>query len=80
MRYIRLDENNLVVSVRNGPSIVEGEIESDIGDLGQIRQPDGTFITPEPSSAELQPSMDEIQTQILLNTEYLVIISEISTT
>jgi len=48
MRFIRLDENNMVVSVRVGEEIVEGEIQSDTGECGQIMQPDGTFVTPEP--------------------------------
>ena len=46
-RYIRLDENNRVVSIRYGSEIVDGEIESNVGELGQIKQGD-TFVTPEP--------------------------------
>lgn len=44
MRFITLNENNKIVAERHGPSIVVGEIQSDIGELGQIMQPDGTFI------------------------------------
>ncbi|UWG96771.1 hypothetical protein LPY66_18120 [Dehalobacter sp. DCM] len=48
MRYIILDSANKVIATREGPSIAEGEIQSDIGELGQVMQSDGTFITPEP--------------------------------
>lgn len=47
-RYIRIDENNKITQVRTGETIVEGEIQSDTGECGDIMQPDGTFITPEP--------------------------------
>lgn len=78
MRFITLDENNKVISIRFGKSIVDGEIQSDTGEIGQVRQPDGTFITPEPELVEPEPALDEIAAQTLLNTEYLVILSEIS--
>lgn len=63
MRYIRLDENNKVSATREGQSIVEGEIESETGEIGQIMQPDGSFIDdptpiippiPQPTNAEIQ--------------------------
>lgn len=46
MRYIRLNEENKIISIREGASIVEGEIQSNIGELGQIMQSDGTFTEP----------------------------------
>jgi len=46
-RFIRLNANNIVVSVRYGVEIVEGDIQSDTGECGQIKMPDGSFITPE---------------------------------
>lgn len=58
-RYIKLDSNNKVISIRYGQSIVEGEIQSDIGELGQIRQSDGTFITPEPTSVTPEPTLED---------------------
>lgn len=79
MRFITLDENNKVKRIREADEIVDGEIQSDTGELGQIMQPDGTFITPEPESVEPVPTLEEMQMQTLLNTEYLVIISEITT-
>lgn len=51
-RFIILDSNNKVVAVRNGLSIVTGEIESYDAEIGQIMQVDGTFITPEPVPTE----------------------------
>jgi hypothetical protein len=59
MRFICLDENNKVVSIRFGDEIVEGEIQSDTGELGQIMQPDGTFITPEPEPVEPVPTLED---------------------
>lgn len=44
MRFIILDGENRIIRTRNGSSIVDGEIQSDTGELGQIMQPDGTFI------------------------------------
>lgn len=58
-RYIILDSNNKVIAIRTGPSIVEGEIQSYIGEIGQIMQADGTFIddpTPPPTP---QPTLEE---------------------
>lgn len=57
-RYITLD-NKKVVNVRFGSDIVPSEIQSDIGELGQIMQPDGTFITPEPLPVEPQETLEE---------------------
>ncbi len=48
-RFICLDEDAKVISVRLGAEILEGEIESTTGECGQIRQTDGIFITPEPA-------------------------------
>lgn len=61
MRYITLDTNNKVISVRNGPSIAAGEIQSDTGELGQVRQPDGTFTTPVPPTTPepTEPTLED---------------------
>lgn len=67
MRFITLDENNKVTGIRLGASIVQGEIQSDTGEIGQIMQPDGTFITPEPMPVEptpYQPANSEIAQMI----------------
>lgn len=42
-RYIRFNEDNLIISVRWGSEIVDGEIESEHGEIGQ-RLVDGEFI------------------------------------
>ena len=63
MRFIRLDENNRVISVRIGAEIVEGEIQSDIGECGQIMQADGTFVTPEPPKPQ-ETQLDRIETTL----------------
>lgn len=75
-RYIVLDENDIVLYVRYGTSIVEGEVESALGEAGQQKQADGTFV--DLSQPQKQPSLEEMQAQILLNTEYLVVMSEIN--
>lgn len=75
MRFIRLDENNKILSIRIGQEIVEGEIQSDIGELGQIRQEDGTFITPEtevvtphyqPTNAEIAQMISDLQADLII--------------
>ncbi len=69
-RYIRLDENNRVISIRYGSEIVEGEIESDIGELGQIMQPDGTFVNPEPEpTRESNPVIERLDLLIQMQLE-----------
>ena len=64
MRFIRIDVNNMVVSTRVGEEIVDGEVESKLGECGQIMQPDGTFVTPEqpepgPTIAEQMQALRE---------------------
>jgi len=45
-RYITL-RNNIVMAVRYGPAIAAGEIESVLGEIGQVYDPIGkTFSTP----------------------------------
>ena len=81
MRVIRV-VNGIVTDVKYplvNYELQEKEIFSGIGEVGQIMQSDGTFITPESVPLEPLPTLEEMQTQTLLNTEYLVIISEIST-
>jgi hypothetical protein len=46
MRFITLDVNNTVTSIRDADKIVSGEIQSEVGELGQIMKSDGSFITP----------------------------------
>lgn len=79
MRFIRLNEDNKVIAIREGRSIVDGEIESDTGELGQIMQPDGTFITPEPEPIEpvpYQPTNSEIA-QMISDLQADLIIAEV---
>ncbi len=64
MKFIKLDENNKVIGTREGLSIVEGEIQSNTGEVGQIMQPDGTFVTPDPSPQPYSPTNAEIAQMI----------------
>jgi len=52
MRFITL-KNNKVIATRQGKSIVKGEIQSDIGKLGQVMNKDGTFSDYIPTEEEL---------------------------
>lgn len=62
MRFITLDESSKVISVRNGFSALGREIESEVGEVGQIMQEDGSFITPEPSEPQVpEPTMRELK-------------------
>jgi len=73
-RYIKLDSNNKVIAVRYGPSIVEGEIQSDTGEIGQIMQPDGTFID---DPTPLPPPQPTIEEQIYAENLYQTALLEI---
>lgn len=69
-RYIRLNSTNKVIGIRYGSEIVEGEIESDIGELGQIMQPDGTFVNPEPEpTKESNPVIERLDLLIQMQLE-----------
>jgi hypothetical protein len=59
MRFIKLDDENRIIAIRLGKTIVDGEIQSDIGNIGQIMQQDGTFITPEPEITESQTTLED---------------------
>lgn len=74
MRFIRLDKNNKVVSVRIGNERLDGEIQSDIGKLGQFMQEDGTFIDAPVEPIKPQTTIEE---QILAETQYQTALLEI---
>lgn len=62
MRVITLDTNKAVISVKNvGDNYIlqENEMETDLGNIGQIQQPDGTFVTPTPVETTLQPTLED---------------------
>ena len=58
-RFITLNDNNAIIIIREGNVKGENEIESDNGQMGQIMQPDGTFIDTEPEPSEPQKSIEE---------------------
>ena len=58
-RYITLDDNNKVIGVRWGATILEGELEIEGGALGQIMQPDGTFVNDPAPQPEPLPTLQE---------------------
>lgn len=67
MRVITLDSNKTVISVKNvGDSYVlqAEDIISDIGDIGQVQQADGSFITPPPPVPTLSDVQQAKLTQI----------------
>lgn len=59
IRFITLDDEQRVISIRHGSEAVGNEIPSEEGELGQIRQPDGTFLTPEEEAIEQQLTIEE---------------------
>lgn len=72
-RYIILDDNNIVISVREGTEIVENEIESTLGELGQKRLEDGNFISlpiePQPhipSNTEIAQMISDLQADLII--------------
>jgi hypothetical protein len=70
MRVITLDEDNNVISVKTvGNNYVLGtnDIETNLGEVGQIQQADGSFTNPEPVFVEpvetLEQKMDRLEQQ-----------------
>ena len=43
MRFITLKDNK-ITAIRSGKTIVDGEIQSNLGKIGQLLQKNGTFI------------------------------------
>ncbi len=58
-RFIILNENNIIMGIRYAQSIVDGEIESVIGEIGQIMQSDGTFIDEPIEPTEPQITLED---------------------
>lgn len=67
MRFVTLNKDNVVTSIRIAKEIVEGEIRSDVGELGQIMQSNGTFIDAPVEPIEPQATTEE---QILAENQY----------
>jgi len=74
-RFIILDNANKVIAERIGPAITKDEIQSDIGECGQIMQTNGTFITPEPvitpqpyvpTNAEIAQMISDLQADLII--------------
>lgn len=62
MRIITLNESKKIIGVkevRDDYLLQENEIESSVGEIGQIMQQDGTFITPEPTPVDPQPTLED---------------------
>jgi hypothetical protein len=62
MRVITIDENNKVREIKDvGKNYIfdANDIQSESGEIGQIMQPDGTFITPEPVPIEPQTTLED---------------------
>lgn len=75
-RFITIDSENIVVGIRFADEIAEGEIESGIGELGQIMNDDGTFSNPiVDESILLQPTVEE---KLLAETQYQTMLLEMS--
>lgn len=75
MRFILLDDNKIVIGTREGEFIASGEIESNLGEIGQVMQEDGTFKTPipieiaqihEPTNAEIAQMISDLQADLII--------------
>jgi len=64
MSFITLNDQNVVVAIRNGKEILDGEIKSEVGEVGQIMQTDGTFVTPKKPPTVTKPSLEEQMMQL----------------
>jgi hypothetical protein len=62
MRVIRLDSNKTVTSTKtvNDDYVLEtNDMVSDLGEIGQVQQADGSFITPTPITVTPTPTLDD---------------------
>lgn len=75
MRFIKLNEDNKVIAIRIANDIVEGEMESNLGEIGETMQSDGTFIgevapttiyTNEPTNAEIAQMLSDLQADLII--------------
>lgn len=63
MRVIVLNNDKVVIEVKDVKKnhvLLNNEIHSEIGEMGQIMQEDGTFITPEPELIPVQVTIEEL--------------------
>lgn len=82
-RYILVNENDLIIGVRFGKTPVEGEIESEQGEVGQ-RYVDGDFVDvpvePQPPVETMEQKISRleqlVQEQNLVQMEVLATIFE----
>ena len=58
-RYISVNDEKVVTHVRYGDEKVEGEIESEQGELGQVMESDGSFTTPDEEPTEPQTTLED---------------------
>lgn len=61
MRIIKVVDN-IVVEVKEvtiNYTLQQNEVESAIGEIGQIQQQDGTFIDPEPTQTTQEPTLED---------------------
>ncbi len=79
MRFITLKDNN-IVGIREAKEIVQGEIQSDIGELGQILV-NGEFkdekIQPAEPIPTIETQLSELQEQNLVLMDALATIFEV---
>ncbi|MFZ5352733.1 MAG: hypothetical protein ACOZCL_08420 [Bacillota bacterium] len=66
MRIIKVNENNKIIEVKNvldayvsNPGLQYGEEISDIGEFGQLKQSDGTFIDDPQDEIDRQNALKE---------------------
>lgn len=62
MRVLTFNDSNVVISIKNvteGYQLQKNEIESELGELGQIKQEDGTFIDTEPPQAKPETTLED---------------------
>lgn len=68
MRFITLNEENILIGVRYGQTIIEGEIESERGEIGQ-RYVDGEFIDvpdePQPPVETTEQKIARLEQQVM---------------
>jgi len=75
MRFIKLNTDDIVVSIRIGKFIADGEIQSDVGEIGQ-KLVDGEFVDVPEEFIKQQPTLEERIQDLQDDIDYLILKQE----
>jgi hypothetical protein len=82
MRVITTTDSTVtgVKWVNDGYILQDGEFETELGEIGQVKQDDGSFVDGEKVETEPEPTTAEIVMANYIETQYQTILIEMSMT